>query len=363
MNRSSSPISQGWHVVLALCALVSSVEAQTTKRQRYVAVLGSELNRVRDDSTRALLRAAIQKDESAMKKRLILSPNGKMLLYCDANDVTYGLSYRGGHIEEVSLPIFPLTVPVTFVPDAVDAGCATFSRDGSLLACWRPVKEKWGQFFESITLFDTQTWKVVRVFSPQSNTICSLRFSRDGSRLISGNLAGGATIYDVKSGRVLNQWHYKNNFKSLAVAFAQTPTGEKPIALTFNGTWHAFNNVPTADQDAGADEPAQLWDIEANEKLAEFPELGDVTGVAFNLDGSRLAMLGVEAKTQHRDFPTYQLLLSKWTSPARPTVEVLPDVAYWAEPCWTFDDKNVVAVGVSAGSYNDWFRVFQTSKP
>jgi len=372
MNRSSFSFSQCWRVILALCVLlplgVPTVRAQEKKSAQLKpekALAGSmaRMLRIHDPNVRALMREAIRRTGIMISP--ILSRDGKTLIYRDGDYRTHGLRIERGVVRPISFPPRNSKIDLSkFDPDQVDSLFAAFSPDKRLFACSRPIEENGRQLFTAVSLFDTRTWKVVRVLRPQSNTIRSIAFSADEKRVLVGSAGGGATIYDVANGRALAQWHYKNNFKGLVVAFAQTPEGEKAVALTVSWDIFAYSDVPEAEQRAGAAEPSQLWDIQTNQKLADFPELAGVRGAAFNSNGSQVAMMGVDPASQIGKQSVCEIVVAQWQlPPSFDSRRFLPigTILFLASPLWTLDDETVLAVAVGYG--DNWFQVFDNPLP
>jgi len=367
MNRSSFPFSQCWRVVLAFCALTPfgepSVYAQGKKsashnfEKRFAGSMARML-RIQNPNVRALMREAIRR--TGIVESPVLSRDGKTLVYRGAKNQSYALKSEKGVVRPIVFPpMIAGTNALWFDSHGVDSLFAAFSPNGRLFACMRPSEENGHQLLTNVSLFDTRTWKVVRVLGPQSNTVRSIAFSADGERALVGNAGGGATIYDVASGRVLSQWHYKNNFKGLVVAFAQTPQGEKAVALTVRWWYFAYSNVPIAEQDAGIAEPAQLWDVQSNEKLADFPELADATGAAFDSKGSQVALTGNESSFQKGKQPICKIVVAQWQVAPSSNSRVLLSVGTNSSATsllWTPDDQTLIATGVGYG--DDWFEVF-----
>ncbi len=369
MNRSSFPISKCLRVVLVLCALAAlgapSVHAEEKKPaqpkpEKALAGSMARMLRIHNPNVRALMREAIRR--TGIMTSPVLSCDGKTLIYRDGNYGTHGLRSERGVVRPISFPPRNSKIsPSRFDPDRVDSLFASFSPDGRLFACSRPIEENGRQLFTAVSLFNTRTWKVVRVLEPQSNTIHSIAFSADGKRVLVGNAGGGAATYNVANGHILSQWHYKNNFKGLVVAFAQTPEGEKAVALTVNSSYerYPYSDVPEAEQDAGAAESAQLWDVQNNQKLADFPELTHASAAAFSSNGSQVALMGDDPNSQKGKLPICKIMVAQWQlAPSSDSRRSLPirTTLFLASPLWTPDDQTLIAIAVGIG--DEWFQVF-----
>jgi len=347
------------------CANGSRARKKSAQLKPEKALAGSmaRMLRIHDPNVRALMREAIRRTGIMISP--ILSRDGKTLIYRDGDYRTHGLRIERGVVRPISFPPRNSKIDLSkFDPDQVDSLFAAFSPDKRLFACSRPIEENGRQLFTAVSLFDTRTWKVVRVLRPQSNTIRSIAFSADEKRVLVGNAGGGATIYDVANGRILTQWHYKNNFKGLVVAFAQTPEGEKAVALTVSWDIFAYSDVPYTEQKAGAAETTQLWDIQSDQKLADFPELTDVYHAAFSANGSQVALMGNDPSSQQAKRAICKIMTAQWQlAPSSDSRHFLPGNLFQslASPLWTPDDQTLVAVGVGYG--DNWFQVFDNPLP
>ncbi len=136
----------------------------------------------------------------------------------------------------------------------------------------------------------------MHTFPEQSNTVNSLAFSHDGHRLAVGNAGGGVSVYDVSSGRLLLEWHYKNNLKKIVVAFNPSPQGEHILALAAeeNAEGVGLRAFATAENPAAPNSP-QLWDVETNHLLKELPGYLLLENAALSFDGEQIALIGLES--------------------------------------------------------------------
>jgi len=160
-----------------------------------------------------------------------------------------------------------------------------------------------------IQIVDALTGREILSFSPQGTQLYSLAWSRDGSRLASGERRNWARVWDVATGReVLKLWHsgsveslaWSPDGKRLAAASAQrisiwdVTTGRE--ALRLQGHRDEIGSVswsPDGDQlaSAGGDGTVKVWDARARPEGPAMEGARAVT-LAWSPQGRRLAWAG-----------------------------------------------------------------------
>ena len=341
-------------VLLALGAVCCVPGRAQTPAPNHAAILAHTLQNlatISDPNVRALLTAAVKEKDVTIVDFPVLARDGKTFIcigYINYYGQTRIYRMKGNKAERVPYRA-PKSNSGTYGDyDYIEPQSAAFSPDGRFLATTRPctVSNRGYERRElaAVSLFDARTFQLVRTFPAQSNSISSLAFSHDGKRLLAGNAGGGAAIYDVASGKVLKQWHFKNVFKSLLVSFAQTPDGEKAVALTLNPYEGGYSG--TADQEKAARaEAAQLWDVEADMLLADFPQAKDVGHAAFSSDGLKIAMVG-GVFFDDKNIPRSKLLIVDWNSDAQLYKETVAEGEFSRSSIlWTPHDEDVIYVG------------------
>ena len=202
------------------------------------------------------------------------------------------------------LPVFTGHTDVVFT--------ASFSPDGQLLAT---------EGVDGLRLWKRSTGQLLRDFPEAGSLAGGTQFSNDGQHLLSGNITGVATLWDVQTGEAERQFIHPASFQIYEVAFSPDgrsmltagtgpETGEEipetvwvwdlrqtaePV-LKINTEGHViFQAVFSPDGQyilgAVGNEPvARLWDAKTGALVREFTGHSNfVTGVTFSPDGKTIA--------------------------------------------------------------------------
>jgi WD40 repeat protein/transcriptional regulator with XRE-family HTH domain len=201
------------------------------------------------------------------------------------------------------LPVFTGHTDVVF--------SSSFSPDGQLLATGG---------LDGLRLWQSSTGQLLRDLPEAGSLAGGTEFSADGRHLLSGNITGVATLWDVLTGQAERQFIHPSNFQIYDVAFS--PDGRSILTagvgegaggetsetvwlwdaevtaepkLKINTDGHpVFQAVFSPDGKyilEGSDEPvARLWDAKTGALVREFTGHTDwVTGVTFSMDGKTIA--------------------------------------------------------------------------
>lgn len=203
-----------------------------------------------------------------------------------------------------------------------------FSPDGELLATG-------GQ--DGLRLWDKRTGQLVHHFADAGWVAYGTAFSSNGRRLLSGNLDGTATLWDVAGGRAERQFSHPFGFqvydaeispdgRSILTAGVVAnslegsgmfvwgiQTGDKKLQIDTGGT--PINQAtfsPDGQYIVGGigNEPlARMWDAKTGNLVREFKgHSGWVAGVAFSADGKYLATASNDNTARLWDVQTGQEL-------------------------------------------------------
>lgn len=184
-----------------------------------------------------------------------------------------------------------------------------FSPDGQLLATGAQ---------DGLRLWNTRTGQLVQHFADAGWVAYGTAFSSDGRYLVSGNLDGTATLWDVAAGRAEQQFSHPFGFQIYDAEFSpdgrsiltagvvanslegsgmfvwDIQTGDKKLQIDTGGT--PINQAtfsPDGQYIVGAigNEPvARMWDARTGNLVREFKgHSGWVAGVSFSADGKYLA--------------------------------------------------------------------------
>lgn len=338
----------------------------------------AQMDQIQNPDVRALLKAAIKR--YGFIRNVTLSPDGKKVLFL-AFGPEEKHSYDNGRTYSFEPPFAAALQIVQGVPELlvlpreiVDIDIfkphyvAAFSWDGGLLALAQTDDGKVNAPWRSVAVFDTRTWKVVRVLPPQSNSISSLAFSRDGTRLLVGDVAGGVASYQVANGQKLLQWRYYNTFKTMMVGWMQIQGQERAVTVAASRNYPTSDDSPSVSQ--SKKEAAQLWDVEHDEQLASFSELADVRIATIGWSGSRIALGDRGVIFSNGLSTSSQVAVASWP-------DGLPLISYqalrvdhvdegYSSFAWTPDDQNLIAFTVGP-TKDDTIRVLtpksQTPSP
>ncbi len=353
------PLALGLAATPVWAAPPSTSSAAPSFEQKFPKSL-AQMDRIQNPDVRALMKAAIRR--SGLFYFPTLSPDGKVLLYL-ADRV--GATVLERRDEQVRLVRLSQQQDQNYRPtnDAITPLAAAFSPDRTLMATPRFAEVGGLRSWNAVSLFDARTWKVVHTFPTQTNSIWSLAFSRDGKRLLSGDAGGGVCIYDVVSGKMLAQWHFKNYLKSIVVGWVPTAQGETPVALTLN-PWNGGWSVPELQRQTALKEPSQLWNVADNFELARFPSIVDARAAAFSPDGLRIAILGWKGTPSLPAKDEARILITRWNE-ARSAFQP-PQINgdfIWSQSTlhWTPDGRTLIASGL--GFADEWFQTFEANIP
>jgi serine/threonine protein kinase/WD40 repeat protein len=97
-----------------------------------------------------------------------------------------------------------------------------FTADGRFLAAARDATQ--------VTIWNTETWELVRTYPPAGNTITRLQFQRENSRLLCAETISGYSWWNFPSGSIPSERHW--GFDS-----ASSPATERYLTFTPPGTW------------------------------------------------------------------------------------------------------------------------------
>ncbi len=315
-----------------------------------------ESQKIQDANVHALVQYALK--SATLFNFPVFSRDGKTLLYTDypaGNAVVHVLRIENGKITSVfkrALATSSDSSPYLF------SNGAAFSPDGSLLATsnftdWKTRPAGVQANLSSIWLWDTKTWKVMRVLEGHSNSISSLAFSDDGQRLISGDMGGGVVIHDLTSGQITTRWHYLNTFKQLFVAFRKGNGEEQAVALTANN----YSGTLDPREDLARKAFAQLWDVKTGFVVDEFVDAQDARIAAFSPDASRVAVVGYSGP-KNKTIDESSLVVTNWAARAiAKTTKFSSFLSVFAALTYTPDGKNIIASGI--GDEGEVLRVFE----
>lgn len=146
----------------------------------------------------------------------------------------------------------------------------------------------------SIRVWDHATGEERFRLSGHTDTVDSLDFTPDGTRLLSGSWDGKILLWDMADGQLLRT--YEGHAERVtSVAF--DPTGARFVSVSTDGT-------------------AVLWDTETGEALRTYtvpeadPAANDLTDLALSADGTRLAASSEDSATYVWDVETGSVLLT-----------------------------------------------------
>jgi mono/diheme cytochrome c family protein len=158
-----------------------------------------------------------------------------------------------------------------------------FSPDGKLLAVAGGQPSARGD----LRLFDTEDWKLVQSLGGHLDTVSSVAFSPDNTKLASASFDKTVRLWDVKEGKVLHTFTGHSDFV-YAVAFA--PSGE----------WYAT---------ASKDRTGRIVNTSTGKGVLTFSGMNDeVLAVAVRPDGAQVVTSGFETQLSWWDAKTAERL-------------------------------------------------------
>jgi len=174
-----------------------------------------------------------------------------------------------------------------------------FSRDGSRVVT--------GSRDSTAKLWDAETGQELLTLQGHSAPVPSAAFSPDGERVVTASSDNKAKLWDAKTGKELLTLEGHSD-RVLSVAFSSDGTR----VVTGGG-----------DLTAGVDDTARVWDAQTGkELLAVKGHSKQVNSVAFSPDGRRVATASSDNTARVWDAETGQELLKLWPD-GQPDPEVL----------------------------------------
>jgi WD40 repeat protein len=253
-----------------------SYQARETAHRRLATVGGGALE---------LLREAARN-----------SPDAEVRRRADrlARDIQKALLREVRRCEKHVPGVFPWATRVVVCPrgrQAVSAGC-----DG--LRCWDLATGKQAIFFGAINaggywslalsadgkrviaggsdrvvrVFDVETGKPIQQFLGHQGEVWGAVLSPDGARAVTGGWDRTLCVWDVRTGKRL-------------ASFPHVPDSVRCLALSPNGRWLAAGHFAQANGPG----TVRLWDVATGKELRAFRgHTLEVTSVVFSQDGTRL---------------------------------------------------------------------------
>jgi WD40 repeat protein len=227
--------------------------------------------------------------------------------------------------------------------------CLALSADGKTLAS--------GGHDRIVRLWDVESGKPLNEFKGHKNALCGLVFSRDGTLLASGDVQSTIRIWDLKQEKQVQEIDNKSGTESLSMAFAADnktlicsgawndssflpKTGD---VITINGKEVKFDgviNIQGVEMMRKEGYYVMQWDVSSGKEVRKFGGLTDtIRSLAFSPDGKLVAAASKDGKVCLWDAETGKERLHIVAHPGH------TDAAFSGSPCLAFapDSKTLAS--------------------
>jgi WD40 repeat protein len=224
----------------------------------------------------------------------------------------------------------------------------------------------------SVRLFDLTTGKELSSIN-NSKDIENVKFSPDGTRLVTGSLDGTLCLWDVQTGRLLQNLTGQTGFSSSWQSLDYTPNGSLIASASVDGSvdiWNAntgglLHNLPghsgvnalvVFSRDGkrllatGEGSTVNLWDVQTGQKLLMLQLPKYPTNLEFSPDGKYLAAGMSDGIMQMWDASTGQELLTlpgyyvKFTEDGKHLLALVNNMGTNVLYGYTLDPNELVAI-------------------
>jgi WD40 repeat protein len=218
--------------------------------------------------------------------------------------------------------------------------CLAFAPDGKTLAC--------GGLGRIVHIWDIETGKSLNELKPHTNQVCGLAFSRDGKLLASGDAQSTIRIWDVKEAKVVQEIDNKSGTDHLSMEFAPDDKTlvcagawndssflpKKGDTLKINGKEVKFDGVISiqgVEMSRKEGYYVMQWDVSTGKEVRKFGGLKDtIRSLAFSDDGKLVAGASKDGKICLWDAETGEERLYIVAHPSH------VDAAFSGSPCLAF---------------------------
>jgi WD40 repeat protein len=177
-------------------------------------------------------------------------------------------------------------------------------------------------------VWDSSSGEEKLSFSEYPTYIHHINWSPEGGRILNTKYAGGATIWDAKTGELLLDL-FPAGYESFFADAAWTQDGQRVFLLGTDGVMNVFDSVtgeklfqfttpeslvasislsPNAERVliGGHEGGATVWDVDTGTEVLRY-EVGGFVLAAYSPDGSRVMITNTEGDTGSvQIFPTWQ---------------------------------------------------------